>query len=791
MSNIGVNVLEVDGRASPTIVRAPISIAGFLVRSRRGVPDVPVHVRGVADFDRNFGDFERGLYGAHAIRGFFGEGGSEGYVVRIAGSGAAAASVTLDDTASLATLDIEAGMRGRADPGVWGDSLSVGVVHHSRATAGVAAHVVGSSSDPYDVRTPNNSIDVTVDGAAAAMTLTLSPADFVDPAAATVAEVSRAINRQSTGLRAGATANRRLIIASASSGPRSRIAIAAGGGASALGFGGGANSSGALPNGATLAAPTSIAGLVPGSAVTIESAGHAVATGAMQGSIANGANISIQADGGPTVTVVFDTTTLPSGFATLVPSEVVAAINAVARGFHADLNAQDRLVVLSDSFGSTSTIAITDGATSAFPALGLTGIAPVAGRLDTATIVLVSEADSYVTWTPGLTAATPAFASRIRSAEFDLVVRFDGIEVERWESLSMQQAVDFYAATVVNDELLGSRYIRVADLGSATAVALDIPAETSSPPGSLPLTAGSDGGAPADVDFVGDAAARTGAFAFDMVDIQLLACPDSPSQGVAAALCSYCERRGDAMFVGSPPDGLDLDGIAAFAAPLRARKVFGALYTPWIDIPNPLDTTGSNPLLRIPPVGHVLGVYARIGEARGVWKAPAGDEARLRLAAGVALDMTDAQHTILVKEGSVNAIRAIPGAGVIIDSSRTLSTDTRWLFVGTRKLFNFVKTSLRDGLRWVAQEPHDEELRRRVRFNVVTPFLLGLWRQGAFGSDPAEDVFTVRCDGSNNPPAEVNLGRFKLEVYFYPVKPAETIMIVVGQQESGATASEA
>ena len=40
-----------------------------------------------------------------------------------------------------------------------------------------------------------------------------------------------------------------------------------------------------------------------------------------------------------------------------------------------------------------------------------------------------------------------------------------------------------------------------------------------------------------------------------------------------------------------------------------------------------------------------------------------------------------------------------------------------------------------------AQEVHSEELRRRVKFNTVTPFLLGLWRQGAFGSDAPEMVF--------------------------------------------------
>jgi phage tail sheath protein FI len=74
---------------------------------------------------------------------------------------------------------------------------------------------------------------------------------------------------------------------------------------------------------------------------------------------------------------------------------------------------------------------------------------------------------------------------------------------------------------------------------------------------------------------------------------------------------------------------------------------------------------------------------------------------------------------------------------------------------------------------------------------VIRPFLLGLWRQGAFGSDPPDQVFTIKCDAENNPASEVNLGNFRVEVFFYPVKPAETIVIVVGQQESGAAAAEA
>jgi len=69
--------------------------------------------------------------------------------------------------------------------------------------------------------------------------------------------------------------------------------------------------------------------------------------------------------------------------------------------------------------------------------------------------------------------------------------------------------------------------------------------------------------------------------------------------------------------------------------------------------------------------------------------------------------------------------------------------------------------------------------------------LLGLWRQGAFGTGTPAQVFTVICDASNNPPDQVDQGNLKVEVYFYPSKPAETIIIIVGQQPSGATASEA
>jgi phage tail sheath protein FI len=782
--NIGVNVVEVDGRATPTIVGAPISNAGFLVNSQRGVPNRPVRMGGMADYMSHFGGYTT-AYGAHALRGFFENGGSTAYVVRVAGNAttpAAAASVTLPDRLGANTLTISAGSYGRADPGSWGNSLAVAVVDHPRASSLIPAQVLGTVSEPFAL-TSGQVLSVAVNGAPP-VSVTLNSIDFAYIGAATAAEVAATINRQVSTMRAGVSTDRKVLLASGTPGPSSRLAVS-GTAATPLGFtGASTNSDGSLAAGSTTAALSAVAGLEAGSALRFEVRGHVVAPNPMAAAFTAGSGINVAVDGGAPVLVSFQASDFVNGVGAITPGEVVAAINRQATGFRAALTSDNRLALLSNSYGPSSSVGVTAPASDATAALGLAGSAPVNGSRQFIALTWVSERYRIVAWNWAFS-AVPALAGRIQSAEFDLVIRQSGVEVERFESLSMQTGLGSFAPTVVNDQASGSRFITGAQVANASGPGQNIPALTAGL--GVGLTAGADGGTPRDIDYIGDPAARTGLHAFDTVAIQLLACPETTSAAVVEGALAYCESRGDAMFVGTAPRDYPLEAVKSYASGLRARKVYGALYAPWISI---VDATGQNPTILVPPVGHVLGVYARLGDARGVWKAPAGDEAQILGALGVAFPMSDVDHTDLVKNGGVNGIRAIPGAGVIIDASRTLSTDTRWLFVNVRRLFNYVKVSLRDGLRWVAQEPHSDDLRRSVKFNVVNPFLLGLWRQGAFGSDPADKVFTVKCDAENNPPSQVNLGMFTLEVYFYPVKPAETIVIIVGQQQSGAAASE-
>lgn len=277
---------------------------------------------------------------------------------------------------------------------------------------------------------------------------------------------------------------------------------------------------------------------------------------------------------------------------------------------------------------------------------------------------------------------------------------------------------------------------------------------------------------------------------FDVYDVQLLCCPETASKAVAEGLIAYCGQRNDCLFVGHTEFGLDFATAKDYITKkdntdLRGAKRYGAIYWPWIQV-----TKAGGGQLWIPPTGHIMGVYARTERERGIWKAPAGNAARLNGVLAVEKLISDADHTDLVKNGSINAIRPIPGLGIVIDSSRTLSTSPLWYYVNVRLLFNFVKSSLKAGLRWTVQEPNDEALWNKVKYNSVTPFLMGLWRRGAFGPGAPEDVFTVKIDAENNRPDDIQSGRLNIEVYFYPSRPAETILITVGQQEGAASASE-
>jgi uncharacterized protein len=205
-----------------------------------------------------------------------------------------------------------------------------------------------------------------------------------------------------------------------------------------------------------------------------------------------------------------------------------------------------------------------------------------------------------------------------------------------------------------------------------------------------------------------------------------------------------------------------------------------AIYYPWIRIADPLKT--SQPRLS-PPSGTIAGLIARMDAARGVWKASAGTEAKLKSVAGLERELNDAENGRLNALG-VNCLRRFPVHGCVAWGARTLAGDnpsaSEFKYIPVRRTTSFIEESVARGIQWAAVEPNGEPLWAQLRGSVGA-FLYGLFREGAFqGSTPREAYF-VKCDRETMTQADLDAGVVNVVIGVAPLKPAEFVIIRIGQ----------
>ena len=122
-----------------------------------------------------------------------------------------------------------------------------------------------------------------------------------------------------------------------------------------------------------------------------------------------------------------------------------------------------------------------------------------------------------------------------------------------------------------------------------------------------------------------EAAYAGGLAALETVDeIALLTVPDEvrfataiTAGPITAAVIAQCERRKDRFGIVSCASGRS--DASQLRPPVDTKQA--AFYYPWIRVSDAL--TGRS--LRMPPTGHIAGVYARTDIERGVHKAPANE----------------------------------------------------------------------------------------------------------------------------------------------------------------------
>jgi phage tail sheath protein FI len=183
------------------------------------------------------------------------------------------------------------------------------------------------------------------------------------------------------------------------------------------------------------------------------------------------------------------------------------------------------------------------------------------------------------------------------------------------------------------------------------------------------------------------------------------------------------------------------------------------------------------------PCGVVAGIYARTDTQRGVWKAPAGQDAAMLGVRGLAYKMTDGENGQLNPIG-VNCLRTFPITGNVVWGARTMEGADRlaseWKYIPVRRTALFIEESLYRGTQWAVFEPNDEPLWAQLRLNIGA-FMQNLFRQGAFQGSSAKEAYFVKCDSDTTTQNHINLGIVNIIVGFAPLKPAEFVIIKIQQ----------
>jgi phage tail sheath protein FI len=235
------------------------------------------------------------------------------------------------------------------------------------------------------------------------------------------------------------------------------------------------------------------------------------------------------------------------------------------------------------------------------------------------------------------------------------------------------------------------------------------------------------------------------------------------------------------------PDGLEPKSVWDWLQKLLLPPValpFGAVYYPWIKVPDGLSDEQST--RRVPPGGHVAGVYAQVDNSLGVQHPPANVE--LAFATGLGKAVSEEQHGDLNERG-VNVIRSFPGRGIRVWGARSLAAQTdaeEWWFIHIRRTLSMIEDSVEKGMKWTVFENNDQNLRRTLRhsLNVV---LERIWQAGGLKGASASEAFYVKCDDTNNPQAAVDLGRLVCEIGVAIAAPMEFLVFEVRRE---AAASE-
>jgi phage tail sheath protein FI len=381
----------------------------------------------------------------------------------------------------------------------------------------------------------------------------------------------------------------------------------------------------------------------------------------------------------------------------------------------------------------------------------------------------------------------PATTTIITVCEFNLSATW-GIVTERYTGLTLAQVPGKYVVDVINGS---SILLQISGLPANTHPFL-YPSGTDG----LNLTftvAGIDGTVPTALDMIGSDGGpgnRKGLKALeDIEQISIIAAPGWGDIAVQQAMIDQCERLKYRFAILDPqpkasnlaPDMNDIQ-----AQRLQYDTKYAAIYYPRVSI---TDVNGNS--RPVGPSPFMAGIYARVDNSRGVFKAPANEVISGILDYEVILNKAD-QEILNPEPNNINVLRDFrqDGRGLRVYGARCITSINEWKYVPVRRLFIFLEHSLDRGLQPVVMEPNGPELWATV-IDSVDGFLTRVWLDGALVGTKKEEAFFVQCGlGTTMTQDDLDNGRLIVLIGVAAIKPAEFVIIRIGQWAGGSSVTE-
>ena len=341
-----------------------------------------------------------------------------------------------------------------------------------------------------------------------------------------------------------------------------------------------------------------------------------------------------------------------------------------------------------------------------------------------------------------------------KAEDYDTTKEFDvTVSVGTNDSVVLTVTLETFADTIL-DNLKSKNWIGSIDINSSVT---ELAEET------ITLAGGTDGDELADNDYI------NALNCLDSIDdVTMVAIPGQTTKVIDGGLLTYCTNNGLFPML-DMPRGSTAEDTKAYRKSISAFT--GEIAYPWGKMNDPL----TNKLKAVPTCGHLMGLYAKTIEARGVHKAPAGTEAVIRGFIEMETQITPAQLSTLNPIGVI-CIMSRPNTGIVSWGARSLnSQDTTMRYVTDGLLNLAIKRSLYNGTQFAVFEPNDEKLWKRVK-SICLSFLEYLRQEGSLRGT-AEQAYYVIVDETNNTDYTIAEGQLNIEIGYAPVKPAEFVII--------------